>query len=114
MPISGWIRDALGISKDVVDTKKMRLEIKKLEDEERTTLITPATLDDVKKYDPKRQALLKRLEEDADGGGSAFFRLAVYCIFYPLMYFPSWLLALLIVLFLILFVVIIKTLLRLF
>lgn len=35
MPFKTWIRDALGIRKDVVDIKKAKLETKKLEDEER-------------------------------------------------------------------------------
>ena len=60
MPFTTWIRDALGIRKDVVDTKKAKLETEKLEVEKRERdLITPATLDDVKKYDPKTRALLK-------------------------------------------------------
>ena len=60
MPFTTWIRDALGIRKDVVDIKKAKLETEKLEAEKRERdLITPATLDDVKKYDPKTQALLK-------------------------------------------------------
>ena len=51
----GWIRDLLGIRKDVVDLEKSKLEVKRLKDEERTrhSLITPATFDDVMKYDPK-------------------------------------------------------------
>jgi hypothetical protein len=55
MPFTTWIRDALGIRKDIVDTKKAELEITKLEDEqdERRGLIQLATLDDVKEYDEK-------------------------------------------------------------
>lgn len=64
MPISTWIRDVLGIRKDIVDTKKTELEIEKLRDERRArSLITPATLDDVKKYDPKREDLLRTLRQ---------------------------------------------------
>lgn len=64
MPIFGWIRDALGIGKDVVDTKKARLEIKKLEDERREKIIFPATMGDVEKYDPAYRALRARIEAD--------------------------------------------------
>lgn len=54
----GWIRDFLGIRKDLVDTKKSKLEVDKLEDEKRgRDLITRATLEDVKKYDPKYKAI---------------------------------------------------------
>ncbi len=64
MPIIGWIRDLFGIQKDMYDTKRTRLEIKKLEDAEREkTLITPATIEDVKKYDPKIQKLLLKIIE---------------------------------------------------
>lgn len=61
MPISTWIRDLFGIRKDVIDTKKAKLEITKLQAEERERdLITPATLDDVKEYDLKVKTLLTR------------------------------------------------------
>jgi hypothetical protein len=64
MPFTTWLRDALGIRKDVIDTKKAKLEITKLEAEERErNLITPASLDDVKKYDLKYQALIERARE---------------------------------------------------
>ena len=53
MPIFGWIRDALGIHKDNVEIDKAELEIRKLEEEEiARRLITPATMDDIKEYDP--------------------------------------------------------------
>jgi len=44
-----------GVRKDLVDTKKAKLEIDKLEDEaeKRESLVTPATFEDVKNYDPK-------------------------------------------------------------
>lgn len=58
MPIFGWIRDIFGIQKDMYETKKIRLEINKLEDAEREKLITPATMDDVRRYDPK----IRRIE----------------------------------------------------
>lgn len=62
MPFTTWIRDLLGIRKDVIDTKKSKLEVERLEDEKRArNLITPATLDDVKNYDPKTRALLKAI-----------------------------------------------------
>ena len=68
MPFTTWIRDLFGIRKDVIDTKKAKLEITKLEDEEgeRRGLIEIATLDDVKEYDPKYRAIQKRLLEGLD------------------------------------------------
>ncbi len=63
----GWIRNALGIRKDLIDTKKSKLEVKKLEDEERArNLITPATLDDVKKYDAKTRRLFNEIKRNRD------------------------------------------------
>ncbi|HEX8140685.1 MAG TPA: hypothetical protein VF544_24175 [Pyrinomonadaceae bacterium] len=60
----GWIRDLFGIRKDLIDTKKSKLEVRKLEDDERArNLITPATFEDVKEYDPKYQAIRQRIEE---------------------------------------------------
>jgi hypothetical protein len=63
MPFTTWIRDLFGIRKDVIDTKKAKLEITKLEDEEdeRRGLIDLATLDDVKKYDPKYGQIEKQI-----------------------------------------------------
>jgi len=53
-PFFGWLRDLLGIRKDIIDTKKSRLEIQKLQDEELArNLITRATIADIEKYDPK-------------------------------------------------------------
>jgi hypothetical protein len=69
MPIIGWIRDLFGIQKDMYETKKTRLEIEKIEDEKREKLITLATLDDVKKYDPKHQKLIETLENLRGGIG---------------------------------------------
>jgi len=65
MPFTTWIRDLFGIRKDVVDTKKAKLEITKLEDEEdeRRGLIDLASLDDVKKYDPKVRKLHELIRE---------------------------------------------------
>lgn len=49
-----WIRDLFGIQKDMYETKKTRLQIDEIERKERErTLITPATLEDVRRYDPK-------------------------------------------------------------
>ena len=62
MPFTTWIRDLFGIRKDVIDTEKTKLEITKLEAEERErNLITPASLDDVVKYDPKTSELLHKV-----------------------------------------------------
>jgi hypothetical protein len=53
-PFFGWLRDLLGIHKDIIDTKKSKLEIQKLQDEELArNLITRATIADIEKYDPK-------------------------------------------------------------
>lgn len=49
-----WLRNLVGVRKDLIDTKKSQLEVQKLKDEETARkFITPATLDDVKEYDPK-------------------------------------------------------------
>lgn len=63
----GWIRNALGIRKDLIDTKKSKLEVKKLEHEEkaRNNLITPATMEDIEKYDPKTKELLQIVEVES-------------------------------------------------
>lgn len=66
MNIIGWIRDLFGIQKDMYETKKTRLEIEKIEDEKREKLITPVTLADVKKYDPKTKELLRRIIDEDD------------------------------------------------
>jgi hypothetical protein len=66
MPIFGWIRDLLGIHKDVYETKKTRLEIEKIEDEKRRKIIFPATFDDIKKYDPTYRAIHARVRAEED------------------------------------------------
>lgn len=66
MPFTTWIRDLFGIRKDVIDTKKAKLEIEKLEEEKRArNLITPATLDDVKRYDPKYRMIKRKMKRRA-------------------------------------------------
>lgn len=56
---STLFKNASGVRKDLVDTKKAKLEINKLEEEAKEkakgkeSLITPASFDDVKTYDPK-------------------------------------------------------------
>src|SRR5437588_11315562 len=67
MPITSWIRDLFGIQKDMYETKKTRVEIEKIEDEKREQLITPATLEDVKKYDPKNLRLIHNIETPVKG-----------------------------------------------
>lgn len=63
MPIFGWIRDALGLHKDIIDSKKSVLEVEKLKDEKREReTITRATIDDVRKYDHKVQLLESKIE----------------------------------------------------
>lgn len=53
-PVFGWIRGLLGIRKDIIDTRKSKLEVQKLQDEELDrNLITRATIADIEKYDPK-------------------------------------------------------------
>src|SRR4051794_26355075 len=82
MPLFGWIRDLFGIQKDMYETKKTRLEIEKIEDEKREKLITPATLDDVKKYDSKVKRLLESIRDDMGkngiGGINLFERLPLW------------------------------------
>ena len=61
MPIFGWIRDALGIGKDVIDAKKSNLDVERLQAEKREReILTRPTLEDVKRYDPKHNSYLKR------------------------------------------------------
>jgi len=69
----GSIKNVTGVRKDLVDTKKAKLEIEKLEDEaeRRDALVVPATFEDVKTFDPKfkeinQKALVMVLESDAD------------------------------------------------
>jgi hypothetical protein len=59
----GSIKNVTGVRKDLVDTKKAKLEIDKLEDEaeKRDSLITPATFEDVKNYDPKYKQINEKL-----------------------------------------------------
>jgi len=65
MPIFGWIRDALGIHKDNVEIDKAEREIKKLEDEEVARhLITPATMENIREYDPKWDAIERHISEE--------------------------------------------------
>jgi integrase len=61
MPFTTWIRDLLGIRKDYVDTERSILEIERLEAEKRErTLITPATLEDIEKYDLKTRSIVSK------------------------------------------------------
>jgi len=64
MSIVSFIRNPLGIRKDYIETKKAKLEVKKLEEESRS--IEKADLEDVKKYDPKVQKLVRKIEEFAE------------------------------------------------
>jgi hypothetical protein len=65
MPFTTWIRDLFGIRKDVIDTKKAKLEITRLEAEERERdFLIRASRADIEKYDPKTQLLLKKIAED--------------------------------------------------
>ena len=72
MPFTTWIRDLLGIRKDFIETEKSVLEIEKLEDEKRERdLVARATLDDVKKYDPKYRRLIEGLRKPSHASGSS-------------------------------------------
>jgi hypothetical protein len=60
-----WLRNLLGIRKDLIDTDKSKLEVQKLKDEELSRkLITPATLDDVKKYDANYRKIRRKVERE--------------------------------------------------
>lgn len=63
MPVTTWIRDALGIPKDVLEIKKLRIEIAQLvEERDRVKrVLVLANRDDIEKYDPKTQRLLKEI-----------------------------------------------------
>lgn len=60
-----WLRDLLGIRKDIRDAKKAGLEIRKLEHEQqqRQALVTPASFEDVRRYDPKLRELLTKCRD---------------------------------------------------
>jgi hypothetical protein len=80
MPITSWISGLLGSVADipgkVLNLKKTKLEIDKLKRETKreSSRITPATLEDVKKYDPKVREIERRVEEDKqESNGLAFF-----------------------------------------
>ena len=64
MGVFGLIRDFVGIRKDVVETKKAKLDMRRLQDEqkERESQIQRAGLEHVKKYDPKTRKLLKKVK----------------------------------------------------
>jgi hypothetical protein len=62
-----WVRDALGIRKDWIDAKKSKLEVRRLQDEERArTFITPATLADIKQFDPHYQEIEDNIHIQAE------------------------------------------------
>jgi hypothetical protein len=61
--IFGFIRDVLGIRKDLAETEKIKLENAALraQQEERSRLIHQATLDEVKEFDPKVIHLMAKI-----------------------------------------------------
>jgi hypothetical protein len=63
-----WLRNLLGIRKDLIDTKKSKLEVRKLEDEELSRILsTEVTLDEILKYDTERLKLVKKaLKEELE------------------------------------------------
>ncbi len=66
-PVIDMIRGLLGIRKDLIDTKKSKLEVQKLQDEERSrNLITRASMEDIEKYDPKVKTLKRKINKSAD------------------------------------------------
>ena len=54
------VKESVGVRKDLVDTQKATLEIKKLEKDEKQ--VTLASVDDVKAYDPKTQMLIAKIQ----------------------------------------------------
>ena len=86
MPIFGWVRDALGVRKDHIETKKAQLEVKKLEDERREQLIKPPTLDEVKKYDPKTRMIIEK-----SGGGGCILQVVSYLAMFVILVFSTYL-----------------------
>lgn len=63
-PVIDMIRGLLGIRKDLIDTEKSKLEVQKLQDEERSrNLITRVSMEDIKKYDPKVRILEERISK---------------------------------------------------
>ncbi|MCK4659921.1 MAG: hypothetical protein KAV82_10410 [Phycisphaerae bacterium] len=67
-----WIRDILGIGKDAAELEKTHLEIKRLVDEERErkSEIQHATLEDVKRYDPKAKEIERIASKSSSAGSS--------------------------------------------
>jgi hypothetical protein len=60
MGLFSFFRDVVGARKDLVETDKAKLENEKLKEE--LSPIQRATLDDVKKYDPKIKELFIKVE----------------------------------------------------
>ena len=60
-----WIRDLFGIRKDIVDTKKTKLETEKLEKEleEKESPIQKPTFEQIEKYDLKTAQIKKMIED---------------------------------------------------
>ena len=60
-----WIRDLLGIRKDIIDTKKTKLETQKLEKEleEKESLIHKPTFEQIEKYDLKTAQIKKMIDD---------------------------------------------------
>ena len=64
MSIFSWVRDVFGIRKDYLEKKKIKLEIEdRLNERERIEkLIQPATLEEVKEYDPKVKRIRAQIQ----------------------------------------------------
>ena len=69
MSIIGWVRDFFGIQNDMYKAKKTRLEIEKLEKEGLggggRIHITPATMEDIYRYDPKVEMVRRKESEES-------------------------------------------------
>jgi len=66
MPFPVWISGLLGSITDIpgkiLNWKKTKLEIDKLKRE--SSLVTRATLEDIKRYDPKTRRLVRKAQND--------------------------------------------------
>ena len=57
-----WIRDILGIRKDIIEVRKTQAELRKLNDEEIARhLLNTATLEDILKYDVNTKKLIEEI-----------------------------------------------------
>ena len=88
MSVFGWVRDFIGIRKDAIETKKVKLEVNRLQDEQREReSIKRADLEDVKKYDPKTKKLLRKIESETRKQIQSWYALNIWIVFLVIIIF---------------------------